>query len=74
MEKYYQERNIKSVRFPVNDLKEEELQSNLFFAAQHLNSMLCQNLNVYVHCASGTSRASAVVIAYLSLFKKLKCW
>jgi predicted protein tyrosine phosphatase len=31
-------------------------------------------LNVYIHCASGTSRAPAVVITYLALFKKIKCW
>ena len=31
-------------------------------------------LSVYVHCAAGVSRAPAVIIMYLCLFKKLKCW
>lgn len=31
-------------------------------------------LNVYVHCTSGLTRAPAVILAYLCLFKKIKCW
>lgn len=31
-------------------------------------------LNVYVHCTSGLSRSPAVVLTYLCLFKKIKCW
>ena len=31
-------------------------------------------LNVYIHCNSGLSRSPAVLITYLSLFKKIKCW
>ena len=56
-------------------MKEKDLQSSMFTAAQHLNNMVNeQGLNVYVHCSSGISRAPAVVIVYLCLFKKIKCW
>lgn len=49
--------------------------SNLFNAAQHLNNLVNnQNLNVFIHCSSGVSRAPAVAITYLCLFKKVKCW
>ena len=66
---------MKCVKFPVNDIKDKDLQSNLFIAAQHLNNMVnLLGLNVYVHCTSGLARAPAVILAYLCLFKKIKCW
>ena len=33
-----------------------------------------QGLNVYVHCTSGISRSPAAVVAYMCLFKRIKCW
>lgn len=72
---HFKSRGIKCSRFPINDMTEKELQSNLFIAAQHLNNMInVEGLNVYVHCTSGVSRAPAVVVTYLCLFKQVKCW
>lgn len=31
-------------------------------------------LNVFIHCNSGLSRSPAVLITYMCLFKKIKCW
>lgn len=67
--------DLKLVKFGVNDIRERDLISNLFTAAQHLYSMVNSlKLNVYVHCCSGLTRAPAVVMAYLSLYKQHKCW
>lgn len=66
---------LKTVKFPVSDIREKDLVANLFTAAQHLNSMLNNlNLNVYVHCNSGYTRSPAVVMAYLALFKQHRVW
>lgn len=71
----YKMQSIKTARVPVNDMKEKELQSNLFIAAQHLHNMLnVEGQNVHVHCSSGLTRAPEVVVVYLCLFKKHKCW
>ena len=49
--------------------------AQLFVGAQHLHHMInVLNLTVYVHCTSGISRAPAVVLAYLCLFKRVKQW
>jgi len=40
MEKLYHKHGIKQIRFPVNDLREGDLISNLFIAAQHLNNLV----------------------------------
>ena len=75
LQKIYDMKNMKQLRLAVNDIKEKDLQSTIFAAAQYLNHMVNEEgLNVYVHCTSGISRAPAVVIAYLCLFKKIKCW
>lgn len=75
IQRSYQERGIRYVKFPINDIKDKDLQSNLFIAAQHLNNMVnVLGLNVYVHCTSGLTRSPAAILAYLCLFKKIKCW
>ena len=72
---WYHKRNIKIINFPVSDMREQDLESNLFIASQHLNNMVNYlRLNVYIHCTSGLSRSPAVLITYLSLFKKIKFW
>lgn len=71
----YKDKNIKCYRFPVADRQENELCANLFVGAQHLNHLVDkQKHTVYVHCSSGISRAPAVVIVYLCLFKRIKQW
>ena len=75
MEHLYGVHGIKFIRFAVNDLREQDLASNLFQAAQHLNSMInTLGLNVFVFCNSGLSRSPAVVLTYLSLFKQHRSW
>jgi protein-tyrosine phosphatase len=70
MEQLYAVHGIKFIRFAVNDVREYELASNLFTAAQHLNSMInTLGLNVFVFCNSGLSRSPAVMLTYLALYK-----
>ena len=33
-----------------------------------------KNMNVFVHCSTGISRAPTAILAYLCLFKKVSCW
>lgn len=71
----YAENGILCQRFPVKDADEDELCASLFVAAQHLNNMLNkQDHTVYLHCTSGISRAPAVLLVYLCLFKRVKQW
>lgn len=75
LEKYYAKRGMKSEKYAVIDIREKDLNQSLFIAAQYLNNMVNNlKLNVFVHCSSGISRAPSVVLAYLSLFKKVKGW
>lgn len=47
----------------------------MFEAAKIINDMINnKGLIVYVHCTAGMGRAPASVLAYLSLYKKVKCW
>ena len=77
IKEHYKNNDIKCYRFPVNDLgPEDALCASLFVGAQHLNSLL--NVQgeelVFIHCSSGMSRAPAVVVTYLCLFKRVKQW
>ena len=75
LKQYYQNHNIRYYRFPLSDLDEDELCASLFLGAQHLNNMInTEGLKVYVHCTSGISRAPALIVTYLCLFKKVKQW
>ena len=66
---------MKHLKYSINESREQDLTSNLFIAAQHLNNILnALNSKVYVHCSSGLSRAPSVVLMYLCLFKKVKSW
>lgn len=72
----YKKHKVKIYRFPLNDLDDSSFCSSLFTGAQHLNSLLNAQgeRQVFIHCSSGMSRAPAVVITYLCLFKKIKQW
>lgn len=73
---HYKTHKIRVYRFPINDQVQDSYCASLFVGAQHLNSLLnVQNeKTVLIHCSSGMSRAPAVVITYLCLFKRLKQW
>ena len=59
----------------MNDNSEDDFCANLFTGAQYLNNMInMEGLTVYVHCTSGISRAPALLIVYLCLFKRVKQW
>lgn len=71
----YQLKQMKVLRYQVNDMKEKELVSNLFTAAQHLHKLLdAEKQRTFVHCSSGITRAPEVVIVYLCLYKRHRCW
>lgn len=65
---HYNEQDINAVHFPIHDFNEEDLKKNLYEGAKLLDSMIRQDLNVYVHCTAGMGRAPAVVLVYLCLF------
>lgn len=72
---FYHNGIVLAKNFPVNDLHEEIYSSDIIQAAQYLNDMINnKNLNVYIYCSSGISRAPTVILAYLTLFKKAQCW
>ena len=49
--------------------------NKLFEAAKSLNHLInIQNKKVYVHCTAGMGRATATVVAYLCMFKKVQNW
>jgi len=60
---------------PVNDSSEDTYCQDIFQAAQYLNDMINnKNLRVFIYDQSGVSRSPSVVMAYLTLFKKVQFW
>lgn len=71
----YAHKGMKVQRYQVNDMREKDLVSSMFLAAQYIHKLVDQqNLQTFVHCSSGITRAPEVVIVYLCLFKKHKAW
>ena len=63
------------LNYPLSDVSEEEYQSQLFEAAQHLHEMVDkQGHHVLLCCSSGVSRAPTLALVYLALFLKHKHW
>ena len=51
------------------------MQDQLFVAAQYLDDMINdKGLRVFVHCATGITRAPTLAIIYLALTKRHKDW
>jgi len=46
----------------------------MFEACQFLDDCLNKNQKVYVHCTSGYTRCTTLVIFYLALYLKSKNW
>ena len=73
--KYYEERGITPVHFPIHDFNEQHLTERLMDAAIALNDMVNnKKLKVYVHCTAGMGRAPASVAVYYILFKRIACY
>lgn len=59
--------------YPIADKDEDQYMDDLFNCAQHLNDLIEeQGHTVYVHDNSSTSRAPTLVMAYFSLFLKIR--
>jgi protein-tyrosine phosphatase len=76
MTQIYSSRGIKkSINFPIDDRVENDYAEQVFTAAQYLNNLIAEKRHsVFIHCTSGLSRAPTVVLTYLCLFKRVKCW
>ena len=76
MQQLYQQKGIKSaIHYSIDDYNEDEHIKKTFAAAQYLNDLVnSKNNKVFIHCSSGISRASTVVLCYLALYKKVPCW
>ena len=63
---------MKFVRIPLNDYEDDQYSFDLISAAKEL----CKNSKskVYLHCASGVSRAPTLALVYMCLFKKIDQW
>ena len=46
----------------------------MFEACKILDRLLQQNHKVYVHCTSGYTRCSTLIVFYLALYLKSKNW
>ena len=57
------------------NLDKDSEQEAIFYAVQYLNDMVNdKGLSVFVHSCSGHTRASTVVLIYLSLYKLHPDW
>ena len=75
MNQVYKSRGLNCIHYPIDDYDEQDHPQKVFAAAQYLNDLLnAKNNKVYIHCSSGISRASTVVLCYLALYKKIACW
>ena len=72
----YQKHGIHTfVHQPCDDFSEREYPVQCFTAAQYLNDMISnKGHKVFMHCSSGISRCATVLLTYLCLFKRLRCW
>jgi len=59
---------------PVSDNWQDVNATQMFEACKFLDECLNQNHKVYVHCTSGYSRCTTLVIFYLALYLKSKNW
>jgi len=57
----------------LDDSKEEQYAFDLISAAKELAKFTSSN-RLYLHCSSGITRASTLLLVYLCLFKKIDCW
>ena len=54
---------------------EKRYAEKIFTVAKNLHSFLVEKkLNVLVYCGTGISRSPTAAMAYLCLFKNVKCW
>mmetsp|Transcript_34822 Transcript_34822/g.45838 ORF Transcript_34822/g.45838 Transcript_34822/m.45838 type:complete len:113 (+) Transcript_34822:1002-1340(+) len=71
--RYYSQRSIEPVHFPIHDFNQDDLISKLHGAACELNNMInVRGRAVYVHCTAGMGRAPAAVLVYLCLFRGME--
>ena len=65
----------KSISIDEEGMCSQDNLNSLLSAAAYLDDMLNnKKLRVFVHCASGHTRAMSVVMVYLSIYKKHPHW
>ena len=71
----YNQHDIKTVIYhPVSDSNTQKYAMKTFAATQYLHGMRKKGYKVFIHCSTGVSRAPTVVLAYLTLYKRVNNW
>ena len=71
IQKYYADKKIKLVHYPILELNECSLTERIEEGALELHKLIADNHVVYVHCSSGVNRSSTVVAGDLCLYQKM---
>lgn len=62
------------MHYPCKD-SDHDYKERVFAACQYLHGLVNkQNKTVYIHGSNGLNRAPTVVLAYLCIYKRIKCW